>query len=1061
MNIKQQWGVVLLLLVFSIPYTTYSATLGDFVVSSDTTLPAGEYVYDSLVVQSGATLLLEGDPTTSSVFKGVKIQATNITIEAGAFITADKQGYPSQQGPGSSLNYRHGGSYGGVGSGNVGTSTYGSSIYPTHLGSGGGYSSGGGAVDLAVLGTLHIDGTLSANGDGTGSGGSINITTDTLSGSGSISAQGGSYRTTAVAINAGGGGRVFAGYTTITFDGLITVRGGKKYSSSLYAQSGTAALYDKVNDELQTLERWQFDGIYGPFAYASIETDIGEFIIENGADVSVGDFGIRGESAVSVDLESNISAANIILSNDGILAYGGRSPLVVYENLRLEDTSTLQGAIKVRLQVDAKNIIIDSDAQIHVDGMGYQRREGPGSPEEGTRAGGSYGGRGLGVSAKLPYGSAENPVDFGSAGDFHELGGGALLLNVSDRLQHDGVISAQGKRAASGGSVWVDANVLTGVGVIKADGGKFGANAHYIGAGAGGRVAVYTSDASVWAGTSTAKGGIRQACGGCPTVYAENGSVVFEEETIIPIDPLLLQYAPILYMHEDEDYFPMNVESFVEDSALWSQDGIGDTLLQSEENLTFEEFESVVQNDDTSNYYLAYSDPANGGTINLAEAKAKYNRATSSGEATTTVYVYKMLDGYTDEQGNDHEFIVLQYWYFYAMNNWLEQGGRNNHEGDWESVFIFLDAETEEAMHVAYSAHHNDGDSSDDILQVESVRREWEDNEVLKNGDMVKSFVSLGSHAMYPSVGTVNVLGKNDISSVDGQKLEINNSSEVHSVSTTGPVWMNYGGKWGTDKVDILDSQSGPLGPNYTNVSGHLRFHEPVKWAGIDQSSEFIISEPTTAITSTVAQVTMQFTDALQEGTVVTIDPHKEYISFGTTITDTTFLPRYYDFDTSMLNGTFEVEVTLAYTDEELLALELDEDDLSIFYYNAVTDSWEEVDATVDSVENTISFTTDHFSRYAIGVPEEVEYSVEELFDLFRHEVGETDLRSYQKRFLKRYSKFVERFIARDTDKAIRVAKRLLARLERKLEKFEKWSVLSQEERDAFSELLGKIQEKI
>ena len=546
-------------------------------------------------------------------------------------------------------------------------------------------------------------------------------------------------------------------------------------------------------------------------------------------------------------------------------------------------------------------------------------------------------------------------------------------------------------------------------------------------------------------------------------VYALTFELV-EGDVVEPepeIDPLLLQYAPILYMHEDEDYFPMNVESFVEGSALWSQDGIGDTLLQSEENLTFEEFESVVQNDDTSNYYLAYSDPANGGTINLAEAKAKYNRATSSGEATTTVYVYKMLDGYTDEQGNDHEFIVLQYWYFYAMNNWLEQGGRNNHEGDWESVFIFLDAETEEAMHVAYSAHHNDGDSSDDILQVESVRREWEDNEVLKNGDMVKSFVSLGSHAMYPSVGTVNVLGKNDISSVDGQKLEINNSSEVHSVSTTGPVWMNYGGKWGTDKVDILDSQSGPLGPNYTNVSGHLRFHEPVKWAGIDQSSEFIISEPTTAITSTVAQVTMQFTDALQEGTVVTIDPHKEYISFGTTITDTTFLPRYYDFDTSMLNGTFEVEVTLAYTDEELLALELDEDDLSIFYYNAVTDSWEEVDATVDSVENTISFTTDHFSRYAIGVPEEVEYSVEELFDLFRHEVGETDLRSYQKRFLKRYSKFVERFIARDTDKAIRVAKRLLARLERKLEKFEKWSVLSQEERDAFSELLGKIQEKI
>ena len=48
------------------------------------------------------------------------------------------------------------------------------------------------------------------------------------------------------------------------------------------------------------------------------------------------------------------------------------------------------------------------------------------------------------------------------------------------------------------------------------------------------------------------------------------------------------------------------------------------------------------------------------------------------------------------------------------MNNWLAKGGTNNHEGDWESVFIFLNKKTEEPEYVAFedNAHLNDGDPS-------------------------------------------------------------------------------------------------------------------------------------------------------------------------------------------------------------------------------------------------------------------------------------------------------------------------------------------------------------
>jgi len=173
MLIKQRWSVLLLLAFFSVPYATHAATLGDLVVSENMTIPAGVYVYDSIVVKTGATLTMQGSTTIDTAFKGVQIHAQNITIEDGASVSATGQGYRSRQGPGAPTNFRWGGSYGGVGGGNISTSTYGSAVQPTHLGSGGGNNSGGGAIELIVSGTLSIEGTLAADGSNTGSGGAL------------------------------------------------------------------------------------------------------------------------------------------------------------------------------------------------------------------------------------------------------------------------------------------------------------------------------------------------------------------------------------------------------------------------------------------------------------------------------------------------------------------------------------------------------------------------------------------------------------------------------------------------------------------------------------------------------------------------------------------------------------------------------------------------------------------------------------------------------------------------------------------------------------------------
>jgi hypothetical protein len=39
----------------------------------------------------------------------------------------------------------------------------------------------------------------------------------------------------------------------------------------------------------------------------------------------------------------------------------------------------------------------------------------------------------------------------------------------------------------------------------------------------------------------------------------------------------------------------------------------------------------------------------------------------------------------------DGKYLCLQYWFFYAFNDWATGfGGMNDHEGDWEGLYLFF-----------------------------------------------------------------------------------------------------------------------------------------------------------------------------------------------------------------------------------------------------------------------------------------------------------------------------------------------------------------------------------
>jgi hypothetical protein len=196
----------------------------------------------------------------SSLFIGVLNNAN-----VGGNLNMDQQGYSVTNGPGAGSTINgdgSGGGYGGVGgassSGAPGGITYGSAAEPLALGSGGGngtatvngYSAGGGALRLGVLGTLNVTGNLSANGvagaqdnSGGGSGGSVWITAGALSGTGNISANGGA--SVPFGGGGGGGGRIAIYTPTNSFTGTTNVNGG---SGDVSGQPGTIFLGSAFTD---------------------------------------------------------------------------------------------------------------------------------------------------------------------------------------------------------------------------------------------------------------------------------------------------------------------------------------------------------------------------------------------------------------------------------------------------------------------------------------------------------------------------------------------------------------------------------------------------------------------------------------------------------------------------------------------------------------------------------------------------------------------------------------------------------------------------------------------
>lgn len=218
-------------------------------------------------------------------------------------------------------------------------------------------------------------------------------------------------------------------------------------------------------------------------------------------------------------------------------------------------------------------------------------------------------------------------------------------------------------------------------------------------------------------------------------------------------------------------------------------------------------------------------------------------------------------------------YIVLQYHFFYAMNDWRSSFfGVNDHEADWEQVLIYLDdVEGREPRPVwfACAAHDYTGDD---------LRRRWDDPELTIIDGHPVVFAGAGSHASYFRPGeyltsvevkflrpvanamhTVrriwrDVLRQGDPSAAvraaealvrvpfvdyargDGVSVGPRQELEWNPVVIGDDVgWVDhYRGLWGLDTEDVFAGELAPAGPKYTR-EGTVRhtWYDPIGWAGL------------------------------------------------------------------------------------------------------------------------------------------------------------------------------------------------------------------------------------
>ena len=350
----------------------------------------------------------------------------------------------------------------------------------------------------------------------------------------------------------------------------------------------------------------------------------------------------------------------------------------------------------------------------------------------------------------------------------------------------------------------------------------------------------------------------------------------------IDTELLARSYEPVLLFSRDgrgidESFFPMDAAQFVADSRLYAE---GTALVRPAGELTLDVLAALPKSESAGHFLIYALDdayefrgetegwlrrsgeappaapPAPVATIDGSSAADADGAQASFAFAASRQLPHAVRDRvlarysgcrdlirhpppYYYRVTSDRGYLVIQYWMFYAYNDWgLAHSGLNDHEGDWEAVFVYL--RNDEPAYVAYSAHVGKPDTHP--WSSDAFERRLDTHPVV--------YVACGSHAAYVASGQRDIV----IRSAPGVDTPISYTDHAYgdSEESLGPgaraewgapvdldrqPWaLNFAGRWGAavtrlDAREIGRGAQGPVGPAWQTE----KWESPVEWAQIPE----------------------------------------------------------------------------------------------------------------------------------------------------------------------------------------------------------------------------------
>jgi hypothetical protein len=375
----------------------------------------------------------------------------------------------------------------------------------------------------------------------------------------------------------------------------------------------------------------------------------------------------------------------------------------------------------------------------------------------------------------------------------------------------------------------------------------------------------------------------------------------------------------VLHFTHGEMFFPMPVDEYLRDAALWK---IGDKdspplLLVEHGNLRPEVLSEMALEHPETLLFLRYAPrslqrrelrewrrnpdrPKFSGISRLA-AVGLLGRIIDSGmrlslnlrgkvpgglaAAAQQQYAARTaIDAYHAHVSTSGGYVIVQYWFLYAMNDWRSSfSGVNDHESDWEQVTMYLVPQDDElkVAWIAFSSHDETGDE---------LRRRADDPDIRwVDGTHAVVNAGAGSHSgaylagdylvrvQPPALARVFAIvtrlrsllfpwtRHQESLGVGIPYVDYRRGDGVRIGPGTGRPWTpilidaktpwvrDFRGLWGLDTADPFGGERAPAGPRYER-NGKVRasWGDPVGWAGLDK----VPPTPADAIRARTARTT-------------------------------------------------------------------------------------------------------------------------------------------------------------------------------------------------------------